>query len=120
MWLRLAALAALTVVLCIPAHAQPPAVVQPAILTLDDAFARIDPSHPERRLLQGQRAVLGAERDRASLHPPLVAGASIENALGSGETGGFKWADITLSLASVLERGGKLDAHEMLAKRRRL
>lgn len=120
MWLRLAALAALTVVLCIPAHAQPPAVVQPAVLTLDDAFARVDPSHPELRLLQDQRAVLGAERDRASLRPPLVAGAGIQNALGNGEAAGFKRAEITLSLASVLERGGKLDAHVMLAKRRLL
>ena len=113
MWLRLAALAALTAVLCVPAHAQ-----SRAVLTLDDAFARVDQSHPDLRLLQGQRAVLGAELEHASLRPPLVAGASIENALGSGAAGGFKRAEITLSLASVLERGGKLDARKVLAQSR--
>lgn len=113
MWLRLAALAALTAVLCVPAHAQ-----SRAVLTLDDAFARVDQSHPELRLLQGQRAVLGAELDRASQRPPRVAGASLENALGSGEAGGFKRAEITLSLASVLEHGGKLDARKVLAQSR--
>lgn len=73
MWLRLAALADLTAVLCIPAHAQ-----SRAVLTLDDAFARGDQSHPELRLLQSQRVLLGGDRDRASLQPPLLAGASVE------------------------------------------
>ncbi len=118
MWLRLAALAALTAVVCIPAHAQSPAIVQRAVSTLDDAFARVDQTHAELRLLRGQRAVLDAERDRALLRSPLVAGASIENALGGGDASGFKLAEITLSLASVLERGGKLDARRVLAQSR--
>ena len=118
MWLRLAAFAALTAVLCIPAHAQSPAVANPAVLTLDDAFARVDQSHPELRLLQGQRAVLDADLKRATLRPPWVAGVGVENALGSGEASGFKRAEITLSLASVLERGGKLDARKILAQSR--
>ncbi len=113
MWLRLATLVALTAALCMSAHAQ-----SPAVLTLDDAFARVDQTHPELRLLGSQRAVLDAEMDRAMLRPPLVAGADIENAFGSGETGALKRAEITLSLASVLERGGKLDARKVLAQSR--
>lgn len=113
MWLRLATLVALTAALCMSAHAQ-----SPAVLTLDDAFSRVDQTHPELRLLGSQRAVLDAEMDRAMLRPPLVAGADIENAFGSGETGAFKRAEITLSLASVLERGGKLDARKVLAQSR--
>jgi cobalt-zinc-cadmium efflux system outer membrane protein len=118
MWLRLAALAALTVVLCVPAHAQAVPVSQRDVLTLDDAFARVDQSHPDLRLLQGQRALLDAELERAAFGQPLVAGASVENALGSGDASGFKRAEITLSLASVLERGGKLDARKVLAQSR--
>lgn len=113
MWLRLATLVALTAALCMSAHAQ-----SPAVLTLDDAFSRVDQTHPELRLLGSQRAVLDAEMDRAMLRPPLVAGADIENAFGSGETGALKRAEITLSLASVLERGGKLDARKVLAQSR--
>lgn len=113
MWLRLATLVALTAALCMSAHAQ-----SPAVLTLDDAFSRVDQTHPELRLLGSQRALLDAEMDRAMLRPPLVAGAGIENAFGSGEAGAFKRAEITLSLASVLERGGKLDARKVLAQSR--
>ena len=113
MLLRLAAAAALTAALCIPVHAQ-----SPVALTLDDAFSRVDQSHPELRLLQGQRAVLDADLERASLRPTRVAELGIENALGSGEAAGFKLAEVTLSLASVLERGGKLDARKVLARSR--
>ena len=118
MWLRLAAFAVLTAVLCIPAQAQSPAVAQRAVLTLDEAFARVDQSHPDLRLLQGQRAVLDADLERAALRPPWVAGVGVENALGSGDASGFKRAEITLSLASVLERGGKLDARKVLVQSR--
>lgn len=113
MRLRLAALAALVVVcvVALPTHAADR-------LTLDDAFARVDQSHPDLRLLQGQRAVLNADLERAALRPPWVAGVGVENALGSGEASGFKRAEITLSLASVLERGGKLDARKVLVQSR--
>lgn len=113
MRLRLAALAALTAVLCIPAQAQ-----SQSVFTLDDAFARVDQTHPELRLLQGQRAVLDADLERASQRPQWTAGAGVENALGSGDASGFRRAEITLSLASVLERGGKLDARKVLAQSR--
>ncbi|WP_159016963.1 hypothetical protein [Cognatiluteimonas profundi] len=115
MWLRLAALAAMTAVLCIPAHAQ-----SRAVLTLDDAFAHVDQFDPDLRLPQGQRAVLDADLERAALRPPPVAGVGVENVSGGGEASGFKRAGITLGLASVLERDGTLDAHVMLAKRRLL
>ena len=112
MWLRLAAL---TVALawCSEAPAQAPSVV-----SLDDAFARVADSHPELRLLGARRVVLSAERERAVLRPALIAGVSIENAFGTGEASGLQSAELTLSLASVLERGGKLDARRTLAQSR--
>lgn len=108
-----AALAAALLCLSTLAHAQP----APA-LTLDDAIARVADSHPELRLIEGRGAVLYAEREAAAMRPALVAGASIENALGSGDLRGVREAELSLTLASVIERGGKLDARRVLAQSR--
>lgn len=85
-------------------------------LSLDDAFARVAATHPELRLFDSRGAVLAAERDRAVLRPALVAGATLENAFGTDEARGLQGAELTLTLASVLERGGKLDARKTLAR----
>ncbi|HTH27530.1 MAG TPA: TolC family protein [Sphingobium sp.] len=109
---RLAALAA-----CVAAMLALPALAADR-LTLDDAFARVEQAHPDLRLAGGQRTVLTAELDRASFKPPLVVGASAENVLGTGEASGLSGAELTLTLASVLERGGKLDARRALVQSR--
>ena len=112
MWLRLAAMAALSFAL------RDAAARTPSVLTLDDAFARVDRTHPDLRLFRGRADVLDAERDRAALRPPIVAGATLENAFGSGAARGLDGAELTLTLAGVLERGGKLDARRALAQSR--
>ena len=109
---RLVALAA-----CVAAMLALPALAADR-LTLDDAFARVEQAHPDLRLAGGQRTVLTAELDRASFKPPLVVGASAENILGTGEASGLSGAELTLTLASVLERGGKLDARRALVQSR--
>ena len=113
MFLRIAAAAALlaTLLAGLPAFAAEP-------LTLDDAFARVDRSHPELRLITSQRDVFAAELDRAAFKPPLVIGAEVENAFGTGEASGLSGAELTLTLASVLERGGKLDARRAVLQSR--
>ncbi|CAG4975340.1 TolC family protein [Novilysobacter luteus] len=113
MRLRSAALAAFVVVCAVafPTHAAAP-------LTLDDAFQRVAETHPDLRLFGARHEVLAAELDRESLRPALVAGAEVENVLGTGAASGLDGAEITLSLASVLERGGKLDARRTLAQSR--
>lgn len=113
MWLRSTALAVFAAVSCMQASAQ-----SPETLTLDGAFARVAQSHPDLRLLDGQRRVLSAEAERAALRPAWVAGLQIENAFGTGDASGFKQAEISLTLAGVLERGGKLDARRTLAQTR--
>ncbi|MEP6906868.1 MAG: TolC family protein [Pseudoxanthomonas sp.] len=113
MWLRSTALAVFAAVSCLSAAAQ-----SPETLTLDNAFARVAQSHPDLRLLDGQRTVLSAERDLALLRPALEAGLSVENALGTGDASGFRQAEISLTLAGVLERGGKLEARRTLAQTR--
>lgn len=113
MLLRQAALAAVLVVLCANVRAQ---TTMP--LTLDDAFARVVETHPDLRVFRHTQAALSAERERAALKPPLVAGAEVENALGTGNASGVGGAEITLSLAGVLERGGKRAARQALAASR--
>lgn len=123
MWLRPAASAVLAAALCFPARAQlPPAVSaaapRPALFTLDDALARIDASHPDLRLFGHRRDALAAELERAGQRPALVAGATLENAFGSGDLRMLRGAELSLTLASVFERGGKLDARRALAQGR--
>lgn len=113
MQMRLAALAACVVALAValPTRAATP-------FTLDDAFARVADTHPQLRLIGARNNVLRAELDRAQLRPALVAGVELENAFGTGEASGLSGAELTLTLASVLERGGKLDARRVLANSR--
>lgn len=113
MSVRLAALAALVAVSAIawPAHAADR-------LSLDEAFARVAQTHPDLRLFGARQDILSADLERAALRPAWVAGASVENAFGTGEASGLDGAELTLSLASVLERGGKLDARRTLAQSR--
>ncbi len=112
MWMRLAALAAIAFVPCVYAQGTTPA----APLTLDDAIARVAQYHPDLRLAQAQRPVWEARRDAAGLSPPLTVGVELENALGSGDARGVDAAEVTVTLAGVLERGGKLDARRALAQ----
>jgi len=112
MWMRLAALAAIAFVPCVYAQGTTPA----APLTLDDAIARVAQYHPDLRLAQAQRPVWEARRDAAGLSPPLTVGVELENALGSGDARGFDAGEVTVTLAGVLERGGKLDARRAVAQ----
>ncbi|UTA54397.1 TolC family protein [Lysobacter soli] len=113
MFSRLAASAALVVVLvaALPARAGDR-------LTLDDAFARVAASHPDLRLPALRGDLLAAELDEALQRPALRAGVELEDAPGTGDYSGVDGAELTLSLASVLERGGKRDARRALAQGR--
>lgn len=113
MWLRLTAIAVLLLAPCLAVAQQ-----KNSSLSLDDAFARVADTHPELRLLAVRDRVLLAEREHALLQPAWTASASLENALGTGAASGLQGAELTLSLASVFERGGKLDARRTLANSR--
>lgn len=87
-------------------------------MTLDEAVGRVAQAHPELRLMNAQAAVLIAQREQAVQRPPWTLGAEVENALGTGVARGLDGAELTLSLSSILERGGKLDARRTLAQSR--
>lgn len=112
MLLRLVAIAALSLAPCLAA------AQQNQTLSLDDAFARVAQTHPELSLFGARERALHAQREQALMRPALTAGASLENALGTGDARGLRGAEFTLSLASVFERGGKLNARRTLANSR--
>jgi len=101
--------------------AETPAVAEPAPatpLTLDDAIDRVVTTHPDLRIFRYTDTSLRAAADIAAQRPALTLGASVENALGTGDASGIHGAEFTFSLASVLERGGKRAARQALAASR--
>jgi outer membrane protein, heavy metal efflux system len=110
MRLRWAAFAAATCLLCAPLPAQ-----EARTLTLDEAFARLTARHPDLARFRYLRDRAQAELEGETQRPPLNASLEIENALGNDATSGFDAAEVTLSLASVLERGAKREARRAVA-----
>jgi cobalt-zinc-cadmium efflux system outer membrane protein len=103
--------AAVALGVCTPARAADP-------LSLDRAFERTIRSHPDLEVLRYSQAGLAAELERAAQPPALTVGAAAENALGTGEASGLHGVELTLSLASLLERGDKRQARIAVATRR--
>jgi len=106
----MAALAAATCFLCAPLAAQ-----ESRTLTLDEAFARLIARHPDLARYRYLRDGAQAAFEEAAQRPAFTAGLEIENAPGNGAAAGFDQAETTLSLASVLERGGKRAARQAVA-----
>lgn len=114
MFLRIAAAAALLLApLVLRAQA-----ATAAPLSLDDAFARVVATHPDLRAFGPRGDVLAADGALAALAPPLRATVELEDIAGSGGSRGVDGAELTLSLASVIERGGKRAARRAVADAR--
>ncbi len=108
-----AALAA--AVLCVCAYA-PAGAASP--LSLNDAFRRVIETHPDLESYRFTEDARRAEADLARQAPPLRMAVDAENLLGTGGVSSFQSAELTLSLASVIERGGKRDARFGVADER--
>ena len=87
-------------------------------LTLKQAISRSLEHHPSLQVYQLRESVLKAEVETAKLRPPLEAGLDMENMLGSGDFGGFDASELTVSLSSVIELGGKRAARQALVSGR--
>lgn len=86
-----------------------------AALTLDDVLRRVVAVHPDLSVFRHRSEALAAEAETASLRQPLVVTADLENFAGTGGLSGLDGAELTLGLASVLERGGKRQARQAVA-----
>lgn len=87
-------------------------------LALDEAFRRVIDTHPDLAVLRHRRDALEADAQTAAQKPPLSLSVSAENAFGTGSASGINGLELTVSLASVLERGDKRAARVALATSR--
>jgi cobalt-zinc-cadmium efflux system outer membrane protein len=90
----------------------------PSTLTLEAAFERVLTKHPQLARFQHRQDALSAEIDSARQQQPLTVEAELENAPGTGTASGLDRAEMTVSLASVLETGGKRHARVAMAQER--
>ena len=84
-------------------------------LTLSEAIDRTLASHPDLKLFTATEIELQSAVDVASQKPAIAAGLEVENLGATGVVSGAKATETTLTLASVLERGGKRDARRAIA-----
>lgn len=79
-------------------------------LTLPNALAIAQASHPALAGFPAERAAAEARRSRASRTPIVDLGVTLEDAAGTGAYSGLDRAQWTLSLSRALERNGQRSA----------
>jgi hypothetical protein len=84
-------------------------------LSLFEAIVRTLKAHPDLQLFRTREARLQAAAEIAAHKPAIALGLDAENFGGMGAASAADSAEVTLSLASVLERGGKREARQALA-----
>ena len=83
-------------------------------ITLEQAARLTLQQHPELQRYQSLLTATEADRTLANLTPAYHVGVEAENLFGSGDTSGIKNTELTVSLSSVFEMGGKRDARVSL------
>jgi outer membrane protein, heavy metal efflux system len=84
-------------------------------LTLAEAIDRTLETHPDLQLFRARQTSLQSAAEIAAQRPPIAIGLDADNFGGTGATSATDAAEVTLSLASVLERGGKREARQAVA-----
>lgn len=84
-------------------------------LTLAEATQRTLATNPELQVFRWRLHAIEGLRQTAGLSPPFELGLEAENLAGSGELSGVDNAELTLSLSSVIELGGKRGSRMTLA-----
>jgi cobalt-zinc-cadmium efflux system outer membrane protein len=102
-WSRACALALLVASFATPAGAAEP-------IQFGEAARRTLAAHPDTRRLAAELQAAEARAAAAAQGPVLEGGAELENFAGTGAAQGVDAAELTLSLGSVFERGGKRTA----------
>ncbi len=87
-------------------------------ILLRDAMAATLSMNPRMRSFPLRKEALIGGKEIADLKPPLMVGAEVEDALGTGDIRDFTGAEATLRLSSVVEMGGKRAARVGRANRR--
>ncbi|AKH69627.1 outer membrane protein [Spongiibacter sp. IMCC21906] len=103
-----------TVWLCIASVAN----ATEATLSLAEASERTRLNNPDLDIFQWRFKALEGHRQRAALSPGYELGIEAENMLGTGPFSATDRADITVSIASVIELGDKRNARVSTANSR--
>lgn len=93
---------------------------QDRALTFAEAAQLTLARHPELRLAELDRQRAGARIDQAGLRPQAELATDLESFAGSGGLTGVDGAELTVSLASLFERGGKRNARIAVAEAEKL
>lgn len=88
------------------------------LLSLDDAYQKVLAAHPSVELSRLSAEGLRAQRDAAALKPAFTLSTELENAFGTGAAAALRGAEVTVSLASVIEQEEKRVARMALADER--
>ncbi|WP_018624940.1 TolC family protein [Kangiella aquimarina] len=83
-------------------------------LNLQQALKMTLDSNPELELFQYQFKELEGAMTTASVKPSYQLGVELENFSGNGEYSGLDNSELTVSLSSAIELGGKLDARQQV------
>lgn len=110
---RPAAFVAALMLCCAPAWSQTSRTI-----SLETAFTRTLENHPDLARFEPLREMTLAQAEAETQRPPLRLGLEVENAPRSEQDSAFDTAETTLSLASVIETGGKREARRAVADAR--
>ncbi len=113
---RLGRVCSAMILLALAAGVAPPLCAAP--LSLEAALERVIAAHPDLRSFAARERVLENDVALAALPPERRLGLEVENAVGGGDFNALKAAETTLTLAGVLERGGKREARRAMAAAR--
>lgn len=103
-------------VFAIPAVSAVPASQE--TLSLTEATQRTLMNNPELQVFRWRFQALEGMRQSADLAPAYELGLEAENIAGSGDFSGTDNAELTLSLSSIIELGGKRDSRVAVADSR--
>jgi len=87
-------------------------------LTLEEASRRALQTNPELQVFAWRADAIAGQRQKAALTPPMELGLEAENLHGEGEFSSTDSAELTVSLSSVIEMGGKRRARVAVADSR--
>lgn len=81
-----------------------------ADLTLQQAAKRVLQQHPQLQVFDWRLKAAAGQQQLAELNPGYELGVQADNAFGTGDMSGVKSLEVSVSLSSVIELGGKRQA----------
>ncbi|GAA0540703.1 hypothetical protein GCM10009098_05350 [Rheinheimera aquimaris] len=96
-------------------HTPATAQAADADLSLQQAAKRVLQQHPQLQIFDWRLKAAAGQQQLAELKPGYELGLQADNAFGTGDMSGVKSLEVTVSLSSVIELGGKRQARAAVA-----